>query len=96
MAALPPPRPTPSDAEFRIADCDVEKALTDLMTNPLTNDIVPEMQGWADSIRSAVAQGHTAATRGLDPTQRDLVFAMRRQLGECARMARFVGALSPG
>jgi hypothetical protein len=96
MAALPPPRPTSSDAEFRIADSDVEKALTDLTTNPLTNDIVPEMQGWADSIRSAVAQGHTAASRGLDPTQRDLVFAMRRQLGEYARMARFVGALSPG
>jgi hypothetical protein len=96
MAALPPPRPTSSDAEFRIADSDVEKALTDLTTNPLTNDIVPEMQGWADSIRSAVVQGHTAASRGLDPTQRDLVFAMRRQLGEYARMARFVGALSPG
>ena len=33
--ALPPPRPTSSDAEFRIADGDVEKALTDLATNPL-------------------------------------------------------------
>ena len=94
--ALPPPRPTSSDAEFRIADGDVEKALTDLATNPLTNDIVPEMQGWADSIRSAVVQGYTAARQGLDPTQRDLVFAMRRQLGEYGRMARFVGSLSPG
>jgi hypothetical protein len=96
MAALPPPRPTSSDAEFRIADSDVEKALTDLTTNPLSNDIVPEMQGWADSIRSAVVQGHTAASRGLDPTQRDLVMAIRRQLGEYGRMARFVGSLSPG
>jgi hypothetical protein len=95
-AALPPPRPTSSDAEFRIADGDVEKALTDLSTNPLTNDIVPEMQGWADSIRSAVAQGYTAARNGLDPTQRDMVFAIRRQLGEYGRMARFVGSLSPG
>jgi hypothetical protein len=96
MAALPPPQPTSSDAEFRIADGDVEKALTDLATNPLTNDIVPEMQGWADSIRGAVAQGYTAARQGLDPTQRDMVFAVRRQLGEYGRMARFVGSLSPG
>src|SRR6516164_5200646 len=96
VAALPPPQPTSSDAEFRIADGDVEKALTDLSTNPLTNDIVPEMQGWADSIRNAVAQGYTAARQGLDPTQRDMVFAVRRQLGEYGRMARFVGSLSPG
>jgi hypothetical protein len=96
IAALPPPQPTSSDAEFRIADNDVEKALTDLTTNPLTVDIVPEMQGWADSIRNAVAQGYTAARQGLDPTQRDLVFAVRRQLGEYGRMARFVGSLSSG
>jgi hypothetical protein len=95
-AALPPPRPTSSDAEFRIADTDVEKALQDLTTSPLTVDIVPEMQGWADSIRNAVGQGYTAARQGLDPTQRDMVFAIRRQLGEYARMARFVGSLSPG
>jgi hypothetical protein len=95
-AALPPPQPTSSDAEFRIADADVEKALTDLSTSPLTNDIVPEMQGWADSIRNAVGQGHMAARQGLDPTQRDLVFAIRRQLGEYGRLARFVGSLSPG
>jgi hypothetical protein len=95
-AALPPPRPTSSDAEFRIADADVEKALADLATNPLTNDIVPEMRGWADSIRTAIAQGYTAARQGLDPTQRDKVIAIRRQLGEYGRLARFVGSLSPG
>jgi hypothetical protein len=95
--APPPPRqPTSSDAEFNIANGDVEKALADLSSNPLTNDITPEMQGWADSIRTAIAQGKTAAQRGLDPTQRDQVIAMRRQLGEYARMARFVGSLSPG
>src|SRR5271170_31184 len=96
MTALPPSQPTSSDAEFRIADNDVEKALQDLTTSPLTVDIVPEMQGWADSIRNAVAQGYTASRQGLDPTQRDMVFAVRRQLGEYARLARFVGSLSPG
>jgi hypothetical protein len=85
-----------SDTEFRIANGDVEKALIDLANNPLTNDITPEMQGWGDSIRSAVTQGHAAARQGLDPTQRDKVIAVRRQLGEYARMARFVGSLSPG
>jgi hypothetical protein len=85
-----------SDTEFRIANGDVEKALIDLASNPLTNDITPEMQGWGDSIRAAVTQGLAAARQGLDPTQRDKVIAVRRQLGEYARMARFVGALSPG
>ena len=62
--AVPPPRqPTSSDAEFNIANGDVEKALQDLATNPLTNDITPEMQGWADSIRAAVTQGQAAAQR---------------------------------
>jgi len=96
-AVVPPPRqPSSSDAELNIANGDVEKALADLASNPLTNDITPEIQGWADSIRNAVAQGRAAAQMGLDPTQRDKVIAMRRQLGEYARMARFVGSLSPG
>jgi len=91
-----PRQPSSSDAEFNIANGDVEKALADLASNPLTNDITPEMQGWADSIRTAIVQGKAAAEMGLDPTQRDKVIAMRRQLGEYARMARFVGSLSPG
>jgi hypothetical protein len=96
MPALPPPQPTSSDAEFNIANSDVEKALQDLASNPLTNDITPEMQGWGDSIRGAIVQAHAAARMGLDPTQRDRVIAVRRQLGEYGRMARFVGSLSPG
>ena len=52
--------------------------------------------GLGDSIRGAIVQGHAAARLGLDPTQRDMVIAVRRQLGEYARMARFVGSLSPG
>jgi hypothetical protein len=52
--AAPPPQPTSSNAEFQIANGDVEKALQDLSSNPLTNDITPEMQGWSDSIRGAV------------------------------------------
>jgi hypothetical protein len=96
LPALAPRQPSSSDTEFNIANGDVEKALLDLSSNPLTNDITPEMQGWGDSIRTAITQGKAAAQMGLDPTQRDKVIAMRRQLGEYARMARFVGSLSPG
>ena len=92
----PAPRSTSSDAEFGIARNDVEKALVDLSTNPLTADVVPEMQGWGQSIRDAVEETSNAARQGLDPSQRDKVIAIRRQLGEYARMARFVGALAPG
>ena len=91
-----PARPTSSDAEFNIAKNDVEKALVDLSTNPLTADITPEMQGWGQSIREAVEETSIAARQGLDPSQRDKVIAIRRQLGEYARMARFVGAMAPG
>jgi hypothetical protein len=96
LPAAAPRQPTSSDAEFNIANGDVEKALQDLSANPLTTDITPEMQGWSDSIRVAIAESKAAAQAGLDPTNRDKVIAMRRQLGEYARMARFVGSLSPG
>src|ERR1700733_13590750 len=45
---------------------------------------------------AAIGQGKAAPAGGLDPTNRDKVIAMRRQLGEYARMARFVGSMSPG
>ena len=93
---MTPAQPSSSDTEYNIANGDIEKALIDLASNPLTNNFVPEMQGWGDSIRSAIAQGYASAQQGLDPTKRDLVIAMRRQLGEYTRMARFVGSLSPG
>ena len=96
LTIAPPHQPSSSDAEFNIANGDVEKALQDLANNPLTNDITPEMQGWGDSIRVAISESKAAAQAGLDPTNRDKVIAMRRQLGEYARMARFVGSLSPG
>jgi hypothetical protein len=96
LPMAPPRQSSSSDTEFNIANGDVEKALQDLGSNPLTNDITPEMQGWADSIRIAIAESKVAAAAGLDPTNRDKVIAMRRQLGEYARMARFVGSLSPG
>jgi hypothetical protein len=88
--------PTSSDNELALAMADVEKGLTDLTTNPLLKDVTPEIQGWADAVRSAIQTGSTAARFALDASQRDKVFSMRRTLGDYARMARLVGALTPG
>ena len=94
-AAMLPPAATSSDREFAIANGDVERALTDLSTNALTNDFIPELQGMAQAIRASIIEGSAAARLGLDPRQRDRVIAVRRQLGEYARLARFVGSLAP-
>src|SRR6202023_679676 len=58
-------------------------------------DIETELQGWGQAIRGIIADGTAAARLALDPRARDRVFAARRQLGDYARLARFVGALTP-
>ena len=95
MQVLPPTLPTSSDVEFRQANSDVEKSLIDLGSSALLDDYGPELGGWAQAIRSAVAEGGQAARNGLDPRQRDKTLTIRRQLGDYARLARFVGALTP-
>lgn len=74
---------------------DVNMDLRELTTNNLLKDVVPELQGWSDAIRSAIKEAESAARFSLDPRQRDKTFAIRRQLGGYARMARLVGALTP-
>ncbi len=98
LAAVPtaaPPVVTSSQAEVDQAVADVERDLQTLITNSLLKDIEPELKGWATAIRAAVADGLNAARQTLDPRQRDLAFANRRLLGDYARVARFVGALTP-
>ena len=87
--------PTSSDAELQQARDDVERDLRELTTNSLLKDITPELEGWSTAVRSAIAEGSAAARFSLDPRQRDKAFAIRRQLGDYARMARLVGALTP-
>lgn len=86
---------TTSDIELQQARDDVERDLQELMTNSLLKDVTPEIQGWAQAIRSAIQEGTNAARFALDPRQRDKAFAIRRQLNDYARMARLVGALTP-
>jgi hypothetical protein len=86
---------TSSEAELQQAIDDVERDVRELTTNNLLKDVTPELQGWATAVRSAIAEGATAARFSLDARQRDKAFAIRRQLGDYARMARLVGALTP-
>ncbi len=86
---------TSSDAEMQQAVDDVNRDLQELTTNTILKDITPELQGWAVAIRSAIMEGFNAARFALDSRQRDKTFGIRRTLGDYARIARFVGALSP-
>jgi hypothetical protein len=74
---------------------DVRQDLQALTTDALLKDVAPELRGWSVAINTAVADGLAAARVGLDPRSRDRAFAMRRLLGDYARLARFVGALTP-
>jgi hypothetical protein len=94
MQTLVPQAATSSDAELQQAR-DVDRDLHGLTTNALLKDVTPELQGWAQAVRSAITEGTTAARFALDPRQRDKAFGIRRQLGDYARMARLVGALTP-
>jgi len=73
---------------------DVNRDLLALTENSQLKDVRAELGGWARAIRSAATDGLSAARFSLDPRQRDRAFAARRHLGDFARLARFVGALS--
>jgi len=95
MQTLVPQAATSSDSDLQQARDDVERDLQELTTNSFLKDVTPELQGWAQSVRSAIQEGTAAARFALDPRQRDKAFGIRRQLGDYARMARLVGALTP-
>jgi hypothetical protein len=86
----------PSGAEVEQAQGDIENDLRFLTTSAQLKDVEAELQGWAQAIRGHVADGLANARLALDPRARDRAFAARRALGDYARMARFVGALTPG
>ena len=96
-SAPPPPQPqaTSSDVELRQAINDVERSLQDLSGSALLDDIVPEIGGLGQAVRTAIDEGSAAARFGIDPRQRDKVFALRRQLGEYARLARLAALFTP-
>lgn len=91
-----PPPPTATNVDLDQAKGDVDTDLRTLLNDNLTKDIRPELEGWQSVIQRSIDEGVAAARFGLDPHKRDLAFAMRRQLGEYARLARLVGVLTPG
>ncbi|HEX3521056.1 MAG TPA: hypothetical protein VHT52_03115 [Stellaceae bacterium] len=98
VQVVQPPRPEtagPSRFELDQARSDVSKDLDSLLQNQLTKDIVPELRGWQSAIDNIIADGAEAAPLSLDPRMRDRGFQARRLLGDYARIARFVGALTP-
>jgi hypothetical protein len=95
MPTALPQGKTSSDAELQQAIDDINRDLQELTSNTVLKDITLELQGWASAIRSTLVEGTTAARFALDPQQRDKAFGARRTLGDYARIARLVGALTP-
>jgi hypothetical protein len=98
VQVVQPPMPAtagPSRFELDQARSDVSTDLSQLIQNQLTKDIVPELRGWQSAIDNIIADGAEAAPLSLDPRMRDRGFQARRLLGDYARVARFVGALTP-
>jgi hypothetical protein len=92
---LSAPAPVATDVDLRQARDDVAIDLDHLLRDNLTKDMRPELEGWQSVIERSTDEGIAAARHGLDPHHRDTAFAMRRQLGEYARLARLIGALTP-
>lgn len=86
---------TATAIDLEQAKSDVHKDLEELTTSSLLKDVAPELAGWGDAIRAAVEEGTQSGRFGLDPRQRDRAFGLRRTLGDYARLARLVGALTP-
>lgn len=86
---------TATRVELVQAKQDVERDLAALIAHPALKDVQAELRGWRQAIEGIVADGTEAARFGLDPRQRDAAMAARRQLGAYARLARYVGTLTP-
>jgi hypothetical protein len=74
---------------------DFDRDMFSLTDSSQLKEIKPELVGWSRAIRAIADDGMAAGRSGLDPRQRDRVFAARRQLGDYARLSRYVGALTP-
>ncbi|SEK23991.1 hypothetical protein SAMN05216359_101136 [Roseateles sp. YR242] len=86
---------TASDIDLEQARSDVEADMTELLRSTYSKDIRPELEGWQNIIQRSIDEGVACSRMGLDPQRRDTAFAMRRQLGEYARLSRLIGALEP-
>ncbi|HEV8311986.1 MAG TPA: hypothetical protein VGQ23_02885 [Burkholderiaceae bacterium] len=84
-----------SGAEWTQACDDIERDLACLATDAILKDVMPELRGWTQAIRSCLQEGYNSARLALDPHNRDKAFAMRRQLNDFARLSRLIGSHTP-
>lgn len=94
-AAVAPAAPTATSLDLDQAADDVRQDIGELLRSNHTKDVRPELEGWQQTIGDLIDDGVSAARQGVDAYCRDRAFAQRRQLGEYARLARLVGALTP-
>lgn len=87
--------PSGSVAEIAQARDDLERDLDSLQTTAALKDIRVEIRGWARSLRQTAANGLAAAAQALDAVQLNTALAARRSFGDYARLARYIGALTP-
>lgn len=84
-----------TDNDLEIARSAVRSDLERLLTDNLSADMRPELEGWQQAILPAIDEGVANARIGLDPFRRDVAFGVRRQLGEYARLSRLIGQTFP-
>ncbi|MFW5662038.1 MAG: cysteine desulfurase family protein, partial [Oceanicaulis sp.] len=84
-----------TDYEYAQAKSDVEADLATLVGDTRLKDIRPELEGWQRALTDIVTRGTAAARAAVDDAQRSIAFAARQELGDYARLARLLGALTP-
>jgi hypothetical protein len=85
----------PAAVELVQARNDTSRDLDSLLQKAVLKDIQPELRGWQSAVEGIIADASQTARFALDPRQRDRTYASRRLLGDYARIARFVGAMTP-
>jgi len=89
------PPPAATNIDLNQARYDVDTDIARLLDDNQSKDIRPELEGWQQVIARSIDEGVAAARQAMDARQRDKAFAMRRQLGDYARLARLIGVLTP-
>ncbi len=85
----------PSDAELVQAKDDLSRDLAALVAAPQLKDIQPELQGWQRTLPQIVERGIGAARSAVGERYRAMAMAARQELGDYARLARMLGAITP-
>lgn len=95
---LPPPHLAPVaglNEEAELAVDALERDIAALRDETLLADVKAEIRGWGSGILATIRDGIASARAGADARQRERAFAMRRTVGDYARLLRYIAALTP-